>query len=202
MRDTISRKETIDILKRYKEIEKIKDKDEYVKAMFDEAKKNFELENIKELELIYKKDSDKYMTDGALGTVSASASVSVKTTNQKKDICNVIHHELRHIKQKYYALNYDTERFINIINSKQTGPLGKYKASKEDLEVIWGIKIDKKNVPEKYQEFAKKVLDNQEHYITPSVDKNAYRNQFVEEDAYNCGNKIESIIKSLKNKLI
>ena len=50
--------------------------------------------------------------------------------------------------------------------------------------------------------FIRIYLNNQEHYITPSVDKNAYRNQFVEEDAYNCGNKIESIIKSLKNKLI
>lgn len=200
MRDAITRKETIDILKRYKEIEKIKDNNEYVKAMFDEAKKNYGLSNIGKLKLRYDKTFDEFIE--GLGNESSTATVSIKTTAKRKDLGNIIHHELRHIKQDYYAINYDAERFINPINAKKTGVLAKYKSTPKDFEEMWGIKFDKNNVPEKYQEFAKKVLDNLEHYIEPTIDCNGYRHQFIEEDAYNCGNKIEVIIKSLRNILI
>ena len=41
MRDNITKEETIEMLKRYKEIKKIKDKDQYVQKLFEEVKKNF-----------------------------------------------------------------------------------------------------------------------------------------------------------------
>lgn len=202
MRDDISRKETVDILKRYKKIEKIKDKDEYVKAMFNEAKKNYKLENIKELELRYGKNFDKFMTENNLGNAAMNPEVTIRTTIERKDVKSTVHHELRHIKQHYYAFNYDTEDWLKYHNSTLEGVFKKYPIDKSTLENFWGVTFDKKNVPEKYHEFAQKVLNNLKDYKDGNIDYKAYREQFVEADAFNAGSKMEAIIKSFWNKLI
>ena len=69
-----------------------------------------------------------------------------------------------------------------------------YPISVQDLELIWGIKFDKSNVPEKYREFAKKCLESHKNYIKAEVDEVGYRKQFVEEDAYKAGNSMEDLL--------
>ena len=109
IKDNLSEKETLDILKRYEQIEKqglSQTKEEYFQAVFEEAKRNYGLgDNIK---LVLEKIESKangfwHYSDG---TVHIDPS-----KNSRSFGFEAIHHELRHAKQfeaiKKYA--YDME---------------------------------------------------------------------------------------------
>ncbi len=96
MRDDITKKEALEIIKRYKEIEKIQDKEKYVKALFEEVKRNYGLG---------KTDIKLTMLENNLqGKSVATSDVSNRTINmplslERKTIFETMHHEFRHAKQ-------------------------------------------------------------------------------------------------------
>jgi len=102
MRDDITKKEALEIIKRYKEIEKIQDKEKYVKALFEEVKRNYGLG---------KTDIKLTMLENNLQGKSVPMSNALnKTVNMplsypRDEIFTAMHHEFRHSKQHDIAFN-------------------------------------------------------------------------------------------------
>ena len=190
MRDDITKEETIDILKRYIEIEKIKDKEEYAKAIFKEAKKNYGFEKFDNVSMEF---CDK-LRGNSIGQALYDGEIRILSATEREQLINSIHHELRHQKQHYYSLNYDIDITIEnyLIDAE---PIFKEFINKESLEKMWNMKFDKSNVPEKYYEFAQKCIENLKNHIKPDVDINGYKKQFVEADAYKAGDSIDKLLR-------
>lgn len=115
MRDDISLKETKAMLSRYKEIEKIENKDDYVQALFAEAKKNYGLEHTN-VSLKFK-DLGKYR----LGASDVYGDLTISINAKRESMINFIHHELRHTKQTDMMLSADPVKYANgIFNRKSS----------------------------------------------------------------------------------
>ncbi len=108
LRNDITEKETLEMLNRYKEIEKLGitgTKEEYPKALFNEANKNY---GIKLVELIIENFEKK--------TVGGSANhldncIKINPNTKKETLVDVVHHELRHVKQSTLVYNYSPETY-------------------------------------------------------------------------------------------
>lgn len=107
MRDDITVEQTREMLKRYKEIEKIKDRKEYIQALFDEAKKNYGLEN-SNIKLIFE---DSKCANGFCKRDNSA--ISITPSCSRSHILNTIHHEFRHAKQHNMVFNAYPERTEN-----------------------------------------------------------------------------------------
>jgi len=112
MRDDITTEQAREMLKRYKEIEKIKDREEYAKALFAEAKKNFGMEK-SNIKLIFE-NKDKSL--GFCRTDNSEISITPACT--KRQMLNTIHHEFRHAKQHELIYNMYPELAKNAGSSK------------------------------------------------------------------------------------
>ncbi len=211
MRDNISREETIEMLERYKEIKKIPDKEEYLKAMFKEAKRNFGFENADiNLYLNEGKINGKYQILG--NTNSLCGFIEITKTQPRDKAADSIHHEMRHMKQVYLGFNANPEQYVKNILISQLNSKGK----DEDFikrvmtpdyikDNINGIKqymkIDNpsvENIPEKDREFALKLLKESGNYISSEADHEGYMSTLEERDAYNIGHKMGKLIKDLR----
>ena len=106
LRENITKKEALEMVNRYENIWKIKDKKEYIEALFKEAKKNYRLddtgiklafdlpcEGCKHAKGFYR-DSDKI--------------ISITTKKSKQSIMNIMHHEFRHALQHRAGQASDT----------------------------------------------------------------------------------------------
>lgn len=225
MRDNITKDETIKILKRYKEIEKIKDKEKYAKAVFEEAKKNFGFEN-KPISFMIK-DLPDSKAWGGCSKFNDFIETDLKKGN-REGLLEHIHHEFRHAKQHEITFNqfpeYAEELFMKkFIFSDEFIEIGTDEMHKLSREwVLNGAKPDDgiysrlkneyknevqkliknyigdlspDNVPQKYKEFAKKCQENQRNYIDIDKDEEKYLKQFVEEDARTAAGKIAKLLK-------
>ena len=133
MRDNITKEETIAMLKRYKKIQKIENKEEYAKAVFEEAKQNFGFKD-KPIKLIFKDLSDS-KAHGGCHQLNDLIETDLKK-GSKKTLLGHIHHELRHAKQHEIMFN----EFPEYAQNKALGKLIKPKAGYEEKvhEVITG----------------------------------------------------------------
>ena len=97
LRDDITEKEAKEMLNRYKEIEKIKDTKEYANALFEEAKKNYRM-NDTDIKLVF--DLPCKNAKNASGFYSEKDQlISITTTQNRRHILNTMHHEFRHAVQ-------------------------------------------------------------------------------------------------------
>ena len=105
LRDDISIEETKAMLKRYKEIEKIKDKKEYTKALFEEAKKNYRMDDTN-----YKLAFD-LPCKGAKNYYGFCSyndeTISISSKCPRSHLLNTMHHEFRHSIQHRIAKQSD-----------------------------------------------------------------------------------------------
>lgn len=124
LRDDISLEETKAILSRYKEIEKIENKEDYIQALFAEAKKNYGLEHTSISCKI--EDLGKFK----LGTSDGYGDVTINKNAKRKGLINFIHHELRHTKQNDMMLSTNPEKYAkSIFNRASTLKILKEKDS-------------------------------------------------------------------------
>lgn len=102
MRDDITKKEALEIIKRYKKIEKIQDKEEYVKALFEEVKRNYGLgeTNIKLTMLENNLQGKSVPTSNAF-----NKTVNMPLSYPRDEIFASMHHEFRHSKQHDIAFS-------------------------------------------------------------------------------------------------
>lgn len=97
LREDITEKEALEMVNRYENIWKIKDKKEYIEALFKEAKKNYRLDDTG-IKLAF--DLPCEGAKHANGFYSHSnKTLSITTKRSKEDIMNTMHHEFRHALQ-------------------------------------------------------------------------------------------------------
>ncbi len=215
MRNDITLTETKQILENYKNISKIKDKEEYIRAIFKEAKKNYGFGDV-EMPLNVLGKMRKSARVETMGGAHVSIDKGVDISLRSESPINAVHHELRHIKQHYLAANYSKNDyyeavFENLYNNglrDKNGISNSFKSFEDyyknmsvvvdncimNVEKMYGS-LTRSNVKPEQYEFAKKCIDNQRKYIDAHLDKPGYLNQFVEKDAYNAGDSIEKLLK-------
>lgn len=97
LRENITEKEALEMVNRYENIWKIKDKKEYIEALFKEAKKNYRLDDTG-IKLAF--DLPCEGAKHASGFYrNSDKTLSITTKNSKQSIMNIMHHEFRHALQ-------------------------------------------------------------------------------------------------------
>ena len=231
MRDNISREETIQMLNEYKEINKIKNTDEYITALFNNARKNYKLEH---LNLKWEKsDLEKHQIAAmdASGTLNVNKNININ----RKELVNVIFHEFRHAKQNDIMCSANPDRYAKgILRQKSSVKIlkNKYKnwisntadklsktehLSKKELdEVVMDCLIDKltpgiKSHAVNKLGYGKSVIpDKLKDYTEKCFNAQSnydnsnifkYYFNFLEKDARNAGEKMKKIITTIPDKI-
>jgi hypothetical protein len=209
LRSDITEKETVEMLDRYKDIEKLGvtgTKEEYIQAVFKEAKRNFGFEDCNfELKFEADKILKKHRTLAAASGVSKE--VTIDPSIEIAQVQNAMHHEMRHMKQHYFAVNYDPQAFVEALSNRDMslGFLPKVNLSKkqwdevleaslDDLKESFNLKdFSKDNVPAELRRYTQKCIDAQRDYADPNVDYDKYWNSFVEVDARFAGESMAKL---------
>lgn len=189
------------MLERYKELEKIEDKIEYTKAVFEEAKRNFGFRNSKiELEI-----APKETMKGYVGSADqAFTRLQIREDVPKESILETIHHEFRHFKQHYLSYKYSQELYRDAVAKRiEIVSGGKAKNAWRDLDkfVEWinqniGEDVSKSTIPAQYNIFAQKCLKATANYVYPDDSMAGYWDNFAEEDARYNSKLIAKLIKA------
>lgn len=228
LRDDISLEETKAILSRYKEIEKIENKEDYIQALFAEAKKNYGLEHTSVSCKI--EDIGEY----TLGASNGYGDITISKNAKRKGLINFIHHELRHTKQNDMMLSTNPEKYANGILSRGTSlevlkKSSMYKkiqeivkkqmpnGTPEEIEemTIECIKmryaqslsveakakgLGSKTYSDKHKDFVEKLFVAHEKYPSSAgiIGIIKYHNNFLEKDARFAGKNMEKVVKKTK----
>ena len=231
IRNDISREETINLLKEYKEIYKINDKDNFVNAMFENAKKNFGLShlNFKIEKVDLPKSKIASMAPDGTFTVNKNLDLD------KDKLINIIFHEFRHAKQNELMCSKDTKKYLSGIYSRSKDvvkqkdsayceklrEMAKIKSgntlSEQQIEEIVDTALEhkwtailKKQLVDKLGLGKLKVPEELNEYIEKCFE--AHRNynavnpikyyfNFLEKDARKSGEGMQRIITAISDKL-
>ena len=223
VRDDITLKETKEILTQYKEIEKITDNQEYIKKLFELAKKNFGLSHTNiTIEI---KDLGK----GYIGASDAIGNLTISSKANRKGMVNFIHHELRHSKQHDIMISENVEKYAyNVFKRKSTietfkqrglyqpiyeavkqAPTAKAMSEKQIDEVVISILAERygDSMIAKFteqglgaikyknldKEFVEKLFNASSNYNPTNIIK--YHFNFLEKDARNAGETMQKLVK-------
>ena len=202
LRDDITEKEALEMLNRYKEVEKISvtgSKKEYIRAVYEEAKRNFVFANAKfELQFGNGQVSSNGKTMG--GAAECCKYIMIDPSLKIEEIMNTVHHEMRHMKQNYYAVNYDPQRYksslardLDIdITSKDLEEV--LDDSLGEIQKCFNLKtFSRTNIPNEQINFAKQCLEGCETYVDAHKNSKAYFENFKEIDAYHTGELIDKL---------
>ena len=190
LRGDITEKEALEMLNRYKEVEKIGitgTKEEYIQAMFKEAKNNYGFGHLpSELRIV---DSPIMGDERVLAFTSPLGDIDVMSTIKHSDIMDTIHHEFRHLKQRQYAFNLSPDDYVRFNQpNNMTIP-------KEAFEYALGGKADIANIPAQYMEFAEKSSKGILSYCSIENSETGYLAQWVEQDAFKTGQQIAKLLQ-------
>ena len=204
MREDITIEETKNILHRYKEIEKIKDKKEYARALFDEAKKNYGLENT-DITLEFTKKGELF------GFCRRdNYSVSISPDRPRSGLFDTIHHELKHAKQhaivyneypeiaKKNLINIKLRKVVdNLLNSlfNSSPKTGTSNLSEEDYMKHYFPDFTPKENIDIYKKYANALKEGMENYVQAEKDIIAYWNNYTEKDARKAGRLMSKYVK-------
>ena len=204
LREDLTEKEALEMLNRYKEVEKLGitgKKEDYIKAVFKEAKRNFGFEEAK-FPLIIEQNSRSIMVKG--GANIYNKHVEISPQQAIKEIQNKVHHEMRHIKQHFLAANYDEKAFRQSLmnhNSSLTEGFTE-KELKEilddtilEMKNIHGVtSFSRNNIPKNQLDYARKCSEAfSKPYIDGTKDFAKYEAQWQEVDARFAGESIAKL---------
>jgi hypothetical protein len=202
----ITEEETANMLNRYKNLEKIRidkkvSKEDYIKAVFEKAKRKFGFEDCKfYLEFMQGEVSKAGKTMGK--AYDTCDRVGIDLSQKIEKIQGTIHHEMRHMKQHYYAVNYDPQAYIKAMTNKNS--LAK-NLKEDDLQPVLDSLLDtikdsfnlksfsKNNVPAKLREYTKKCLEAKSCYADGHANYDQYYESFLEQDARYAESKISKL---------
>lgn len=212
LNENITQEEAEKMLLRYKAIEKIKDKKEYIKALFDEACKNYGLDK-DGIKLVI---SDKKLK-GTLGKLngkwdSANKVVSISSKCRRGKICNTMHHELRHALQSKASGTIGKksdeyiEDIVNIFINHGIKIKNGAKLTDEDLMKACRDYL-KGKVPNNYLVLGAKNIYSKVQFCANEFFQNTnsgeiYLTDIIEKDARWAGNTVENIVKQKNLKLL
>ena len=181
----ISEAETIEMINHYKEIEKLgvtASKEEYFQAIFKEAKNNY---GFGSLPTEFKIAEKPLMGNSSiLGFTDPLGDVHIRANLSKSEGFNTIHHELRHLKQRYYAFHYAPDEYVKASQPKN------FDIPQEIFEHIFGVPMGKNGIPKAYLNFAENSARSTSNYCPASASTSGYFAQWAEKDAYKAGNDI------------
>ena len=184
LREDITEKEALEMVKRYESIWKIKDKKEYIEALFKEVKKNCRLDNTK-IKLAFDLPCDGCTNAGGFYS-PADEVISITTRCSKEAIMQIMHHEFRHALQhraskyseqyiKFHALidlyltNFSKKnpnyRFFD--NPEEDAKLLKQFVEKAKKELKEKGYPDTKKMKELYTSMKKDLLENADVFKFP-----------------------------------
>lgn len=190
MREDITDEEALEMLHRYKEIKKIGvtgTKEEYAQAMFEEGKKNFGLSHLpSELTLV---DKPIRGDERILGITDPLGNIQIKSTIRNSHLSDTIHHELRHLKQHYYAYNLSPDEYVKASQPKNTT------IPKEAFDFAFGGEANIDNIPPEHMEFAENSLKSTLSYKSILKNEQGYFAQWAEIDAYKTGQQINALLR-------
>jgi len=202
LRNNITEKEASEMLNRYKEIEKLGvtgTKEEYIQAVFNEAKQNFGFADSKfKLKLCNGEVSKNGKTLGAAKRLGRY--IEIDPAAKTEEIQGIIHHEMRHMKQNYFAANLNSQEYKNCLKKDVNEQLSKSELDEvladcmNDILESFNLKaFSKSNVPPEYRDYAQKCLDAHKTYVDAHKDFDAYYNNFLEIDARHAGSLIDTL---------
>ena len=202
LRDDITEKEALEILNRYKEVEKVGitgTKEEYIRAAFNEAKRNFGFTDCKfKLKLISGQVSKNGKTEG--GAAQLCTRIEVDPNSKIEQIQGIIHHEMRHMKQNYYAVNYDPQAYKYALRNDYEAKLSKEALEEvlddclSDIQKMFNLKtFSRDNIPTEYMKYAEQCIEGCRTYIGGHSNFKAYYNNFKEVDARHAGGLIDKL---------
>lgn len=213
MRDDITKEETLQILNRYKNIGKIKNKEEYIRALFNEAKTNYGFEK-GSLDIKFFSQYTPNINSNLNGIVNIfTPFVNINKDSDKLKILKTIHHEMRHKKQFFMMLN-QCETLENFL--KAAIGLHKVKPTKNIEETIQNIadeittkfpnwlkqfgieKLSKSNIQSKHNDYVEHLLKEVSKYKAYKQfdveNNNKYFKSFCEKDARHSSETIQEIL--------
>lgn len=202
LRDDITEKEALEMLNRYKEVEKISvtgSKKEYIRAVYEEAKRNFGFANAK-FELRFGKGQVSKNGKTMGGAANSCKFIMIDPSEKIEKIMGLVHHEMRHMKQNFYAVNYDPQRYKNAlvrnvdvdITSEESEVV--LNDTLDEIKEIFNLKtFSKTNIPKERINFAKQSLEGCETYVDVHIDDKAYFKNIKEVDAYHIGELIDKL---------
>ena len=220
LREELTEEETVQILNKYKELEKIKvtgSRKEYVYALFEIAKQNYGF-SAKSTKLIY---DDKLRK--AKGKSDVFNNFICVSGNKPDDLFRIVHHELRHTKQFELIYNSNPRIFDYMFacNIEQNQPKtfekiiktfsnGKKLNDEEIIELLIKYlpgeyendkknfgKLSPDNIPTSQKELAKNLAESYVNVDHDKYDKSYtyYQNCFFERDAFEAEKKIVRLLK-------
>lgn len=211
----LSKEETNAILKKYKEIYRIKDKKQYITELFEQVKKDFGYSN-KNIFLELKDEkmefTDIFKHKGVGGFQPGTGKMHFNTALNKKEIFISMFHEFTHVKQHEIAfrtIGAKERTFQKYINEvKETDPK-MYNKNKNEVIRLVKNKINKifekkkliyGDLP-KFKEgsaeaiLGKKYIDAGLNYIQAEDNVKKYKNNLLEQGAYKTEPLAKEILK-------
>jgi hypothetical protein len=114
MNNDITIEDTSKIIAEFKEISKIENITDYIKALFDSAQKYYGLSHLNtKLEIVD-------LPSKKLGAMDPSGMLSISKNAKRSDIVNIIFHEFRHAKQNDIMATSDFERYVQGVLNRNT----------------------------------------------------------------------------------
>ena len=224
-RRDVSKDEAQKMVNNYKELLEIKDKEEFVKRMFDQIKKDYGWEGI---DFTYKLNRTANIETGKngnaivggfrpLGMVGKTLPngdfivdyftpeiMEIALNRSKKDLFATIIHEFQHCKQHELAYRADKNKFIEAMLRKRLSPemteeITLFKdAINKYYAPIWD-KLPALAKGSKEYELGLKYINEFEHYVGGLQDESKYMQQLVEKEARQAENKAKYIYSTLIN---
>lgn len=219
----LSKDETETMLKKYKEIFKIKDKNEFINKAFNQIKNDFGYENIPyELEI---KKEPMINNDGSHFTGgSYIEKMFVYEKDSKIEILDTISHEFKHLRQREYMFRTNPEAVLENLKEfhyKSIDLMPKAKQMMEEnpkicqelilkkcnkklkvLEDYFGhLQKYEKGSPEYSQgeKYLKAERESNNQYIERmkglKVQNNVYQNNLLEQEAWNNGKLMQEVAR-------
>ena len=191
LREDLTEKEALEMLNRYKDVEKIRitgSKEEYAKAIFNEAKNNYGFANTA-LEISYKD----FSSVGQAGSYTPTHSeVIISSHSHVNRLMNTIHHELRHVKQSYLAINAKPKQYVKALHGNDEA-LKRIITEEAVLKPFNLTKPNKKLVSNNYNTFIENVIEGAKNRHTYSGYGEAYHTNITEVDARFAGESIAKL---------
>ena len=221
LREDLTEKEALEMLNRYKDVEKLGitgTKEEYIKALFKEVKQNYGYKDTP-IELLIKEPSLKKIK-GECNRLNHSVMINPNYDNSS--IFNTMHHEFRHAKQHQLAHNIDPTmidlHFLKAVEKFTPDEYFKVQDSliergvdieqemteklKEHFSLLYDKMITRylgkssiNNIPKSQQELAQKLAKSLKECTYDEYHKYGeyYKSRFFEEDARFAGESIAKL---------
>lgn len=189
MRNDITIEQARAMKQRYQEIEKIKDREEYAKALFEEAKKNYGLED-SPIKLIFEPLEGVSNANGFCSADNSAISICPKCP--REHILDAMHHEFRHAKQhEYLGTPEELQKYADECISKAQDIKDPDEFASKLISEYFESKEN--SVPEHLKEWFDKIKQGSSNHALN--DFSDYYNRFVEIDARKAGRTISKFVR-------